>query len=208
MMLIITLLVGLAGALLMFCGDMLLYYDKNDFEHDGTLDPIRNIMKKLPVGRVMLGGYIGPIAAFLYCIGFYHIVLITDPSWKTVGFCAFLFSCMGIIAGGTYHSHCAYLGFLGSDEQKKDLDIALKYFQKFPIILYAGEGLGLLVLAFLIIFGKTVLPGWMALFTPGMLFLLRPVTKRLPKGIHMIISGGFTNIIFIVYYMIMIAVCI
>ena len=67
-MILTTLIVGLAGALLMFCGDMTLYYDKNDFIHDGTINPIVNIMKKLPPLRVMIGGWIGPVAAFLYCI--------------------------------------------------------------------------------------------------------------------------------------------
>ena len=56
---------------------MFLYYDKNDFEHNGTLQPIIDIMKNLPKMRVMFGGWLGPVAAFLYCIGFYHIVLIT-----------------------------------------------------------------------------------------------------------------------------------
>ncbi len=196
-----TLIVGLLGAALMFCGDMTLYYDRNDFEQNGSLDPIIDIMKKLPRKRVMLGGWIGPVAAFLYCIGFYHIVLITEEGCRTLAFSAFLLSCLGIIAGGAYHSHCAYLGLLGGDEQRKDLEIALAYFQKLPLILYGGEGPGLLILAFLLVTGKTAFPAWMAVLSPGVLYLLRPLTRKLPKGLHMILSGGFTNIIFIVYYL-------
>lgn len=206
-MLMTTLIVGLLGALLMFCGDMTLYYDKNDFEQDGSLDPIIDIMKKLPQKRVMLGGWIGPIAAFLYCIGFYHIVLITDASFRTLSMAAFLLCCLGIIAGGAYHSHCAYLGLLGADEQRKDLDIVLGYFQKLPLILYIGEGLGLILLLFLIVTGETVFPAWMVVLSPGVLFLLRRPARKLPKGLHMIISGGFTNIIFIVYYIAAIIAC-
>ena len=74
-MLLTTLVIGLVGALLMFCGDMALYYDKNDFVHDGTLDPIINIMNKLPVKRVMIGGWIGPIAAFLIRIVGHHLLV-------------------------------------------------------------------------------------------------------------------------------------
>jgi len=58
-MLTTTLVIGLLGALLMFCGDMTLYYDKNDFEQNGTLQPIIDIMKRLPKMRVMIGGWIG-----------------------------------------------------------------------------------------------------------------------------------------------------
>ena len=206
-MLLITLTIGLLGAFLMFCGDMILYYEKNDFEQNGTLDPIINIMKKLPKKRVMVGGLIGPVAAFLYCIGFYHMVLITKEPFYMLSFAAFLLSCMGIIAGGAYHSHCAYLGLLGGDEQRKDLEIVLSYFQKIPIILYAGEGLGLILLLFLIITGNTLFPIWMGILSPGVLFLLRPLVRKLPKGIHMVLSGGFTNIIFIVYYLAAVSIC-
>ena len=203
----LTLIIGLMGALLMFCGDMLLYYDKNDFEHNGTLQPIINIMKQLPKMRVMIGGWIGPVAAFLYCIGFYHIVLITQDAYHTVAFAAFIMACMGIIAGGAYHSHCAYLGLLGQDEQKDDLKIVMAYFQKLPLILYVGEGIGLLILLILIAAGKTILPMWMVVLSPGVLFLLRPLARKLPKGIHMIVSGGFSNLIFVVYYLVMIVSC-
>ena len=192
--------VGIIGALLMFCGDMTLYFDKNDYVQDGTINPIIDIMKKLPPKRVMLGGLIGPVAAFLYCIGFYHIVMITDESFHNAAFAAFLLSCFGIIAGGAYHSHCAYLGLLGADEHRESLDIAIKYFQKLALILYAGEGLGLLILIVLIATGKTVYPQWMALISPGVLFFLKPLSRKLPKGFHMVICGGYTNFIFIVYY--------
>ncbi len=201
-MLWILFIVGFFGALMMFCGDMILYFDKNDYENNGTLDPIINIMKRLPKIRVMIGGWIGPVAAFLYCIGFYHIVLIANTSYYALAFAAFLLSCMGIIAGGAYHSHCAYLGLLGQEEQRKDLEIVLEYFQKIPIVLYLGEGSGLLILFFLIATGKTIFPIWMAIFSPGILFLLKPLTRKLPKGLHMVLAGGFTNIIFIVYYLI------
>lgn len=205
-MLTTTLVIGLLGALLMFCGDMTLYFDKNDYEQNGTLQPIIDIMKKLPKKRVMIGGWIGPVAAFLYCIGFYHIVLIAEESSHPLAFAAFLLACLGIFAGGAYHSHCAYLGLLGQDEQKEDLKIVMNYFQKLPIILYGGEGLGLLILLFLVVTGKTILPAWMAILTPGILFLLKPLARKLPKGLHMVICGGFSNLIFVVYYLVMLVV--
>ncbi|MBO4919813.1 MAG: hypothetical protein J5365_06610, partial [Erysipelotrichaceae bacterium] len=184
-------------------GDMLLYYDRNDFEQTGTLEPVIEIMKKLPKKRLMLGGLIGPLAAFLYCIGFYHIVLITEEQYRILSYAAFLLCCMGIIAGGAYHSHWPYLGMFGHEEQKEELKEIMDYFQKLSVILYLGEGTGLLILLFLIVSGKTVLPVLMALLTPGALFLLRPVVRKLPKGLHMVLYGGFTNIIFILYYLVM-----
>ena len=205
-MLLTTIWVGLAGALLMFAGDMLLYYTPKDFGY-GPKSPAKerinaviDVMKGLPAGRVMAGGMLGPVAAFLYCVGFYHIVLMTGEQARVLAVTAFLLSCLGIIAGGAYHSHCAYLGLLGDGENRQALDTVMRYFQKLPLILYAGEGIGFLLLAFLIAAVKTVLPRWMLLLSPGILFLLRPVVGRLPKGVRIIISGGWTNLISVIYY--------
>ena len=205
-MLLTTLWIGLAGALLMFAGDMLLYYTPEDFacgpksSAEERINAIIDVMKELPSGRVMAGGMIGPIAAFLYCIGFYHIVLMTNEQTYTLAMAAFLLSCFGIIIGGAYHSHCAYLGLLGDDGGRNALNAAMKYFQKMPLILYAGEGIGFLLLIFLIVTGKTVLPRWIFLLSPGMLFLLKPAVSRLPKGARVIISGGWMNLISVIYY--------
>ena len=205
-MLFTTVLVGLIGALLMFAGDMLLYYTPKDFGYGPTspaeerINAIIDVMKALPVRRVIAGGMIGPVAAFLYCVGFYHIVLMTDEPSHMLAMAAFLLSCFGIITGGAYHSHCAYLGLLGDDKNRAALNTAMKYFQKLPLILYAGEGIGFLLLVFLIVTGKTVLPRWMFLLSPGILFLLKPVVGRLPKGLRIIVSGGWTNLISVIYY--------
>ena len=205
-MLLKTIWVGLFGALLMFAGDMLLYYTPKDFSYgpksstEEKINAIIDVMKGLPAGRVMAGGMIGPVAAFLYCVGFYHIVLMTDEQGRTLAMAAFLLSCFGIITGGAYHSHCAYLGLLGDDKNRDALHTVTKYFQKLPLILYTGEGTGFLLLVILIVTGKTVLPRWMFLLSPGVLFLLKPVVGRLPKGVRIIVSGGWTNLISVIYY--------
>ena len=154
----------------------------------------------------MAAGMIGPIAAFLYCVGFYHIVLMTNDQAHTLAFGSFLLSCFGIITGGAYHSHCAYLGLLGDDKNHDALDKVMKYFQKLPLILYAGEGLGFLLLILLIATGKTVLPRWMFLLSPGVLFLLKPIVGKLPKGVRVIVSGGWTNLISVIYYAVVLIV--
>lgn len=198
---------GLAGAALMFAGDMLLYYTPKDFAYGPKsssaekIQAITDVMKELPKKRVMAGGMLGPISAFLYCVGFYHMVLMTDESMKTLAVAAFLISCFGIITGGAYHSHCAYLGLLGEDKFADALQAVEKYFQKMPLIFYAGEGIGFLLLIVLIVSGHTILPGWMFLLSPGILFLLKPAVGRLPKGVRIIVLGGWTNLISVIYYL-------
>ena len=63
-MLVIFLGIGFLGAILMFVGDMALYYSKQDYVTDGTLRPIIAIMKNLSRRRLYIGGMLGPIAAF------------------------------------------------------------------------------------------------------------------------------------------------
>jgi hypothetical protein len=191
----------------MFAGDMLLYYTPEDFAYDSKsssaekIQAIVDVMKKLPAKRVMVGGMIGPVSAFLQCVGFYHIVLITDDSMKPLAMITFLFSCFGMMAGGAYHSHCAYLGLLGEDRFRDALAVVEAYFQKLPLLYYAGMGIGFLLLALLIASGHTLLPRWMVLLSPGILFLLRPAVARLPKGIRIVVSGGWTNWISVIYYL-------
>jgi hypothetical protein len=204
---IYVVILGLAGALLMFAGDMLLYYTPEDFAYDSKsssaekIQAIVDVMKTLHAKRVMAGGMIGPVSAFLQCVGFYHIVLMTDERMKSLAMAAFLLSCFGMIAGGAYHSHCAYLGLLGDDRFREALAVVETYFQKLPLLYYAGDGIGFLLLAILIVLGHTILPRWMFLLSPGILFLLRPAVGRLPKGIRIIVSGGWTNWISVLYYL-------
>lgn len=79
------LLVGLSGSILMFIGDMVLYYSKDDYVADGTLNPIIDIMKTESRTRLYIGGIIGPVAAFLYCIGYYHLVLVMNEQYQILG---------------------------------------------------------------------------------------------------------------------------
>ena len=53
------LIIGLIGSVLMFSGDMSLYYSKDDYETDGTMWPVINIMKDISKGRLYYGAMIG-----------------------------------------------------------------------------------------------------------------------------------------------------
>lgn len=195
------LIVGLLGAFFMFLGDMVLYYDRNDYKNDGSLDGIVSIMKKVKNGRLYVGGVLGPITAFLYFIGFYHIVLISNENTQMIGWILFLINSLGIFLGGAYHSHCAYLGLLSRHENKEVFEEFLGYLKFQAKWTYAFMALGSIGLALFILFGCTILPRWMVLFTPIILILLTPLVGKLPKGIHMIIRGGWTNLIYVIYYL-------
>lgn len=202
----IYLVVGFIGSFLMFCGDMLLYYDPNDFNYkagdsiETKMNAIKEVMGKVSPKRLFAGGFIGPVAAFLYCVGFYHIIVISNENVKGVAIAAFLLSCLGIIAGGAYHSHCAYLGLLAKDKYKEALNTVMQYFQKMILVVYIAEGIGFVLLAGIIVTGNSILPRWVFLTSPLILMLLKPLVVRLPKGVRVIVSGGWSNLISVIYY--------
>ena len=205
-------LIGLVGSLLMLLGDQLLYLSKSAAKREKTtdaMDYIAEVMSGLPVKRFCAGGLIGPFAAFVYCVGFYHLVLAVNQDsevWKNVALAAFLLNCFGIIYGGAFHTHFPYLGLFGKTEQKENRDIIVKYFSKLMIFTYIGEGIGFGLMLIMIASGATVFPRWCAIVTPGVLMLLKPIVAKIPGMAGKFISGGWSNLISVIYYAVIIVV--
>ena len=194
-------LIGLFGSFLMFLGDMTLYYDPNDYDGKDTINNIIGIMKNVSIKRLYIGGLLGPICAFIYCIGFFHIVLGIQEKYLNVAWFVFLINVFGMILGGAYHIQCAYLGLLSRHENKGALDEFLKFLKFQAKIVFGIMALANIALALIILFGLTVFPSWQALFTPIFLLIFTPLAQSLPKGLHMIIRGGWFNLIYFIYYL-------
>ena len=58
---LVLLALGFLGSILMFAGDMLLYFTSGAYDMDGTLRPYMRIMRDVPAGRVRAGGALGPV---------------------------------------------------------------------------------------------------------------------------------------------------
>ena len=189
-------LIGLLGSFLMFLGDMTLYYDPDDYDGKDTINSIAGIIK-----RLYIGGLLVPIGGFIYSIGFYHIVLASLEKYLNLAWFVFLMNTFGIILGGAYHMQCAYLGLLSRHKNNGAFDEFLKFLKFQAKIVFGIMALANIATALIILFGFTVFPRWQALFTPIFLIILTPIAERLPKGLHMIIRGGWLNIIFFIYYL-------
>ena len=194
-------LIGLLGSFLMFLGDMILYYDPNDYDDRDTINSIIGIMKNVSTKRLYLGGLLGPISAFIYCIGFYHIVLSCQENYLSLACFVFLINIFGMILGGSYHIQCAYLGLLSRYENKGAFDEFLKFLKFQAKMVFGTMAIANIGTTLIILFGFTVFPRWQALFTPIFLLTLTPLAGRLPKGLHMIIRGGWFNLIYFIYYL-------
>lgn len=193
--------IGLLGSFLMFLGDMTLYYDPNDYDGKDTINNIAGIMKNVSIKRLYLGGILGPMCAFIYCIGFYHIVLGMQEKYLILGWFIFLITVFGMILGGAYHIQCAYLGLLSRHEDKGAFDEFLKFLKFQAKIVFGIMAIANIGIALVILFGLTGFPRWQTLFTPIFLVIFTPLVDRLPKGLHMIVRGGWLNIIYFIYYL-------
>ena len=196
-----SILIGILASFLMFLGDMILYYDSNDYDGKDTINNIIGIMKNVSIRRLNIGGLLGPICAFIYCIGFYHIVLSIQEEFFNVAWFVFLLNVLGMILGGTYHIQCAYLGLLSRYENKEAFDEFLRFLKFQAKIVFTTMALANILTALIILFGLTIFPRWQALFTPIFLLIFTPIADRLPKGLHMIIRGGWFNLIYFIYYL-------
>ncbi|WP_373801629.1 DUF6796 family protein, partial [Bacteroides heparinolyticus] len=103
---------GVAGSLLMYIGDMLLYF---------TTQPIPDLEKDLlpsmgtvPLERLIAGGIIGPLAAVLYIIGFYHLFLRVKKERRKTACWMLASLSVSIIVGGAYHAFFPAFGIVSS----------------------------------------------------------------------------------------------
>lgn len=142
---------------------------------------------------------IRPLTAFMYCIGYYHIILMTKPDFINWAWIVFLINCLGIICGSVYHAYVVDLGLISRYSQEA-LNQALDYLKFQRIIVFTIMGIGTIFLSTMIVLELTLLPRWMVLFSPLFLLFLTPLVKKLPTKLHMIINGGWTNLIFVIYY--------
>ena len=83
------------------------------------------------------------------------------------------------------------------------MDTVIKYFTALNKLSLLFQAVGLLMILICIAFDLTSLPNWLAVFTPGVLYLLLPLMRKLPKWIHIIICGGWANLIFVIYYIVL-----
>ena len=95
-------LAGFAGALLFFCGDMLFYghFGAGSTFHEG----MQHVVREASPGRLFTGGLIGPPAACLCIIGFWHVGQNITPRSPTLGRVIFYTLAAMMVAGSAVHA--------------------------------------------------------------------------------------------------------
>lgn len=189
---------GIIASCLMYTGDMLLYFTAKPVA--SFQEEIVQIMSEISPERLQAGGLLGPVSAFLYMTGFYHIYLLVKPESNKIAKVLFGLLCFGIMYGGAFHTHFTFLGFIAGFGNAELLQLAENfavlnyYFVLFPgLMAYA-------LLAYLIIAKKTFYPRWVVVFSPIILFWFSGLVKHLPQPLMMLTAGGWSNMIFIIFF--------
>ena len=193
-------LLGVIGGLLMFAGDMFFYYEPVSGIDFNSLE----MMIKRDNHTLMIGGALGPVAAVFYAFGALIFYFAFTDKLRIYGKIISLSWIFMLVLGGAYHSVFPNFGFVG----KLPVDMRGEYIQNVSALIDMMSNmafvLGLissLLLAFVILFKKTIFPKWFVLLIPTFLTLLNGVIEPyIPSPFGAIIIGGWVNLCFVMFF--------
>ena len=199
-------LCGLLGALLFFAGDMLFYGyfgAGSDFAAKMLEVPLR-----APQIRLFVGGLIGPLAACLCILGFWHVRMNVRPSSRISGNVMFAAFFALMVSGSAVHTlwtakRLAMKYCSGQIGPCSDLLAAVKSYwtQAYNIGAIPGY-LGALILIVLVLFGRTRYSRWTVVANPALLILFSTLAAHMPAPFGSILVGGFTNLSIAVFFLV------
>jgi hypothetical protein len=202
-------LCGLAGALLFFAGDMLFYgyFGPGASFANGMSATVTQASNE----RLFAGGLIGPIAACLCIVGFWHVFLNVRSSSLVLGRVVLVAFFALMVAGSAVHTlwtakglALKYCSVQGSS--CGDLLPVIKSYWTLAYNLGAIPGyLGAALLFGLVIMRKTWYPRWTVVANPAVLILLSPLADKIPSPLGAILVGGSANLSIAVFFLVSIA---
>ena len=193
---------GILGSLLMFSGDILLYFEPvSGLKYDSIAR-----MGTMPIGRLIAGGLIGPNASIFSIIGGYLFYVIFRSVNKVMAMILFICFAILFIYAGTYHALFPNFGFIGrlpESLQTQQLLFIKTYKESLYTLILISGTLWTLLLFYLVFFKKSIYPRWMLLFTPTLLIMLSQSVKNyIPYPLGAIIYGGWINLCFMLFFIV------
>lgn len=192
---------GILGAFLMYAGDLLLYGDTALSELSPEV--VDTTMRRLDASRVLTGGALGPLAAFLYCVGFYGVSGLVRGEYRILRTAILLLFVLGAVYGGAYHSHFPLLAFSLAENGRETLAASRDYTELLSLGAFGPWGLGSMLFQYAVLRGRTCCRKRAALFAPLVLaFLVLPL-QYLPPPFLVLVAGGWLSLSYAVFF----AVC-
>lgn len=198
---------GLCGALLFFVGDMLFYghWGSGAGFHQGLISTVMNA--SMP--RLFAGGLVGPVAACLCIVGFWHVYLNVRPAQARLAKVMLVAFVVLMVFGSAVHTLWTARGLAikycyGSDDLGcRGLVQSVNSYWDLAYNLGAVPGyFGAILLMALVLLGKTWYPRWTALANPAALILLSPLANRAPAPFGSVLTGGFINLSIATFFLV------
>jgi hypothetical protein len=198
---------GLFGTLLFFAGDMLFYGHLGSGAgfHDRMIATVRNAS----LARLFAGGLVGPVAACLCIVGFWHVYLNVRSSAARIGQVMLGAFFLLMVFGSAIHTLWTAKGLAikycyGNDDAgcRALLQTTNDYWNLAYDIGAAPGYVGALLLIALVLLGRTWYPKWTVLANPAALMLLSPLADRVPAPFGAVLAGGFTNLTIAIFFLV------
>jgi hypothetical protein len=199
-------LCGLAGALLFFAGDMLFYGYFG--AGAGFIEGMHLTVKAASLERLFAGGLVGPAAACLCIVGFWHVYRNVRSEAALAGRIMFASFFMLMVAGSAVHALWTAKGLAmkfctGPVPDCATLRAAIQSYWTIAYNMGATPGyFGAAMLAILVVLGKTRYPRWTILANPAALILLSPLAERVPSPIGAVLVGGSANLAIAIFFLV------
>jgi len=194
-------ILAIIGGLLLFSGDMLLYYNGRH----------TNRLQNMAVSadwRIISSGVLALLATWFYLFGLIPVYYAFKPAKPWIRHTVVLLFAAILIAYGVVHGVYTAIATSAKIAYQNHLDItescrlAIKVNQTVRLFVYPLFALLSGLFIYQVWTQKTLYPKWMVFFFPLLPFLLRKPIRNLLQGAALtIISGGYLNLILIVFFM-------
>ena len=199
-------LAGLAGALLFFCGDMLMvgHWGAGATHREG----VRRMLQESSQMRLFIGGLVGPIAGCLCLLGFWHVRQNLIGRSPFLGRVVFFALAAATVAVSVVHALLVpmLLAHRYSDAHggtASELIEALRNYFDLGNFLFKGPFyLGMILLLILVLSGRSSYPRWTVLANFGLLSLLGPLADRVPAPLGAVLVGGFESLALLLFFLV------
>src|ERR1700756_3214119 len=198
---------GLGGALLFFAGDIVCYgyVGPGSGFSEGMLATVMHESQE----RLFAGGLVGPVAAYLCIVGFWHLYLNMQPTRAFLRRLTFALFAALMVAGSAVHTLWTAKGLAlkycyDQGAPCPALITAISSYWSLAYNMGAFPGYaGSALLAALVVTGKTFYPRWTVLVNPGLLIrVLLPFARLVPAPLGAILVGGFTNLSIAAFFLV------
>jgi len=193
---------GVLGSIFFILGD-LLYNHVPGSKNSHTLK-----MSQMADSRLLRAGTLGLLGCWLYTLAALHVFLAFRPAGDMYAFIVSLSFAAVMVCYGI--SHTAYFAIaagakiadqLGSDAESGG-KLGNTFFQRLVHITYIPVVISSLMMFYGIVAGNSIYPGWMAIFLPIILYLLKSPLTRLLKGrVKEIVNDSYDNLVLFIFYL-------